>query len=170
LCLLAVNFTSAFAGSPDSKSSVYGEWIPPDQDAIIRIEPCHQNTMSLCATLIKHAYSSLSTADAQNPNGTLKDRPLIGINILSNLKPNNRKNWRGGKLYDPRTGKSYFAKLKLLGQDKIQISGCIGPGLCKGYVWHRANLNAELMPSNGAFLSEFTASFDKTTSTNDQLM
>lgn len=121
--------------------AVVGEWIPPDMDAIISIRPCGD---SLCAELIKHAYGHLSDHDVLNPDPTLRQRPLVGLRILQGLRKAGETRWRGGQLYDPRTGKSYTPKLKIIDNQRLRISGCIGPGLCKGYVWKRVTKDITL--------------------------
>ncbi len=127
------------------KPSIYGEWLPPDRDVVIRIQPCEAASQTLCAELIRHAYANLSTKDVLNPNPALRDRPLDGVGILANVKAKGRDSWKGGKLYDPRTGKSYYPKLKLIGPDMIKLTGCIGPGLCKGYIWERVTQDVTLI-------------------------
>lgn len=119
------------------RASVYGDWIPPDKDAVVRIAPCKADAKQLCGRLLKHAYSSLSQTDALNPDPELQDRDLIGVSILDGVPEASSERWKGGDLYDPRTGKSYYAKVQMLNEDEIKITGCIGPGLCKGYRWKR---------------------------------
>jgi len=139
----AVNVaTTALASDIDdannrAQADVYGDWVPPDMDAVIRVGPCAFEVTYLCAHLVKHAYESLSDTDVLNPDPELKSRELIGVNILTSVRPTSDTRWKDGDLYDPRTGKSYYAKVKLLGKDSLKITGCLGPGLCKGYVWHR---------------------------------
>lgn len=131
-------------------ADVYGEWVPPDGDAIVKVAPCEKSAQLLCAYLVRHAYEDLSEYDSLNPNRKLRERPLIGVEILNNVKKTKKDGqWRGGDLYDPRTGKSYYAKVGLLNHDKLKITGCIGPGLCKGYVWTRVdNTLVDLMPGS----------------------
>ena len=155
--------TSAFAGSTTSPAisaqpsgGVYGDWVPPDGDAIIHIDRCSESGKKLCAQLVQHAYSDLSKKDALNADADLRDRPLIGVNILEGLKMSGTRSWKGGDLYDPRTGKTYHAKVKLLSETKLKIIGCIAPGLCKGYVWKRAQPDTELTPGNLAVMTTTT--------------
>ena len=124
---------------PGRQPAVFGDWIAPDQDVVIRVHRCFpEDTSRLCASLLKHAYAALSSQDRLNPDRSLRDRPLIGIDILNGLARAGSNKWKGGQLYDPRTGKTYHAKIKLLDDDMLKISGCIGPRLCKGYVWKKA--------------------------------
>ena len=117
----------------NTPDSVYGDWVNPDMDAVISIRPCGSE---LCAELIDHDYVDVST-DIMNPNPDLRQRPLLGVHILEGLKKTAEKKWQKGKLYDPRTGKTYASKVKIINANALKISGCVGPGLCKGYVWTR---------------------------------
>lgn len=130
---------------------VYGQWVPPDGDVVIRIADCDNQGEALCATLVRHAYENLSRTDVLNPEPGLQSRPLIGVDILRNAGRVGEDRWKGGNLYDPRTGKTYFAKLRLVGPDRVRITGCAGKAgikanLCKGYVWRRARPGQILRP------------------------
>lgn len=146
--------TTSLLAPSKLNANIQGEWVPPDGDAIIRIKYCGEHPSKLCADLVQHAYGALSDKDALNPNLKLRNRALIGVKILDGLKMTSVTSWKGGELYDPRTGKSYFAKVKLLSENEAKITGCIGPGLCKGYVWKRADPNLELIPGKLADLSK----------------
>lgn len=117
-------------------NSVFGLWEPPDMDAIIAIVMCGE---MLCAKLVRHKYETLADTDVNNPDPALRMRPLQGLAIIEGLEAVKRGKWRGGAFYDPRTGKTYSPKLKVLDENRVKISGCIAPGLCKGYVWKRVS-------------------------------
>ncbi len=145
-CLLAGLAQTAMAGSLEEASSaiIVGEWTPPKMDAAITIAPCAEG---VCATLTRHAYGDLAERDELNPDPALRERSLIGATILKGLRPASANKWRGGALYDPRTGKTYASKMKLLDPNHLKITACVGPGLCKGYVWTRIAPGDPLKPS-----------------------
>ncbi|MGO9325519.1 MAG: DUF2147 domain-containing protein [Terracidiphilus sp.] len=45
-------------------------------------------------------------------SGDLKDRPLVGLQVLSGFAPDGSQ-WSGGQVLDPETGKIYSASLSL---------------------------------------------------------
>lgn len=46
--------------------------------------------------------------DTNNPDLSLRDRPLMELMILNGFSYNNNKNqWEGGTIYDPDNGKTY---------------------------------------------------------------
>jgi len=68
-----------------------------------------------------------------NPNslclhceGELKDKPLIGLRILWDLKPDGTQ-WSGGRILDPDNGKIYRCNLAVEdGGKKLKVRGFIG--------------------------------------------
>lgn len=58
--------------------------------------------------------------------GTRKDQPVTGMTVLWGLKPSGEE-WTGGEILDPKNGKVYRAKLKLVdGGKKLEVRGFIG--------------------------------------------
>lgn len=59
-------------------------------------------------------------------SGALKDRPLVGLQVLWGFKQNGDE-WSGGKVLDPESGKIYHASLTLEdGGKKLRLRGYIG--------------------------------------------
>ncbi len=79
----------------------------------------------------------------QNPvcnkcSGDLKDQPITGMTILSNLKKDGDE-YAGGQILDPANGKTYKSKLSIEenGQ-KLRVRGYIGiPALGRTQTWLR---------------------------------
>ena len=70
--------------------------------------------------------------------GDRKDQPVIGMTILWGLKPDG-KQWSGGEILDPKNGKIYRAKMKLVdGGRKLEVRGYIGISLLgRSQTWVR---------------------------------
>jgi len=85
-----------------TESDIYGEWRPPDMDAVISIRNCGE---ILCAELVEHDYTALIEHDINNPDPALRNRALLGVRILDHLRKTGFLKWSNGELYDPRTGK-----------------------------------------------------------------
>jgi uncharacterized protein (DUF2147 family) len=59
-----------------------------------------------------------------------KDKPILGMTILRNLKQNadDKEWWDGGDITDPNNGKVYKARLRAIdGGKKLQMRGYMGP-------------------------------------------
>lgn len=59
----------------------------------------------------------------------LKDKPMVGLTIISNAKKAEGKDvWEGGKILDPENGKSYTLRLTPVEDGKkLDVRGSIGP-------------------------------------------
>lgn len=130
---IAIVFTAA---SPASASSVEGLWKNPSGSVIINIGPC--GTL-LCGT-VKWASAKAKTDAAKG-----MDKPLIGSELLSKMKPTDANRW-AGKLFVPDQKLRVNAKLELLGYDQLRVTGCaLGKSLCKSQLWTRT---AEPLPAS----------------------
>jgi uncharacterized protein (DUF2147 family) len=71
-------------------------------------------------------------------SGALKDRPLVGLQILSGFVQDGHQ-WSGGQVLDPESGKIYSASLALEdGGRKLRLRGYIGvPVLGRTEHWLR---------------------------------
>lgn len=79
--------------------------------------------------------------DRLNPEEKLRSRKLIGLKMLNNFVYDaSESEWNDGTIYNPATGKTYNAFIKLDGPDKLHIRGYIGAswmGLGKTVNWRR---------------------------------
>lgn len=84
----------------------------------------------------------LKSDDGPNPlckacTGERKNKPIKGMTILWNLKPDGANEWSGGTILDPNNGKTYKSKLELQpGGKKLDVSGCIA-FICRAQTWVR---------------------------------
>ena len=68
-----------------------------------------------------------------------KDKPVLGMTILRNLKPSadDKSVFEGGDIVDPNNGKVYRTRLKPVeGGKKLEMRGYIGP-FYRTQIWHR---------------------------------
>jgi uncharacterized protein (DUF2147 family) len=66
--------------------------------------------------------------DRNNPEADLRDRPILGLELLSGFTAAGPGQWQGGTIYDPTNGKTYKCKLRLEG-DTLHVRGYIGISL-----------------------------------------
>lgn len=74
----------------------------------------------------------------QKCEGELKDQPIIGMTILSGMKPDGDE-YSGGRIIDPSNGKVYKSKMVLSPDGKtLAVRGYIGvPMLGRTQTWQR---------------------------------
>jgi uncharacterized protein (DUF2147 family) len=76
--------------------------------------------------------------DKNNPDRSLRDRPIIGLHMLENLEYKNGK-WYGS-IYTPRRGKTLDAILTLKDKDTINVDVAYR-GISIKQVWTRTDIS-----------------------------
>ena len=84
--------------------------------------------------------------DDENPDPALRDKSILGLQILSDLNFNQKEgNWQDGRIYDPKSGKTYdcFGWFKEGNIDKLFLKGYVVgiKWLGKSTEWTRTSLN-----------------------------
>jgi uncharacterized protein (DUF2147 family) len=117
-----------------SSLSVEGNWINQDRTALVRIAPCGSR---LCGTVIRVLArgSGIPTTDINNHDPALRSHPLVGLRVLSGFAGAGSR-WEGGRAYDPKSGNSYRARLRLEPDGKLEVTGCV-LFICRSQDWNR---------------------------------
>ena len=112
--LLGLAFAGILLAQPDG-NQILGVWNTDDGDSKIEIVKCGEN---YCGSI-----KSMSTPrhDERNSNASLRNRPLVGVQVLTGFKYAGSNSWTGGTLYAPQRGRTMSAKLKLRPQDSLDI-------------------------------------------------
>lgn len=137
--LFALALLAAFAIGPSparAAEPVAGRWITAEKDGVILIAPCGK---AICGTIDRFLVpppEGLDQRDVNNPDTRLRNRKLLGMPILSGFTADGDI-WRG-RIYDPKSGKSYRSVIRRKGANVLEVKGCIGP-FCQTQVWKKAS-------------------------------
>lgn len=117
--------TSVLAAGPS------GVWSMENGKVTVKVSDCGNN---LCARIVglKEPISKIDgkpKVDRENPDPSLRKRPLMGLSILIGMKPAGQGLWKGA-IYNPDDGKTYSATVSHQG-DAIKVKGCVAAVLCK---------------------------------------
>ena len=115
--------------------SIDGNWITEEKDAVVKIGKCGA---TVCGRIHKYLVTppnGVNQKDVNNPNKSLRNRKLLGTAVLTGFKQDGKK-WRG-RIYDPKTGKSYRSEVTLTSANRLKVKGCIA-FICQGQNWTRA--------------------------------
>jgi uncharacterized protein (DUF2147 family) len=124
LSVLASAPVLAAAGGPS------GEWAVGDGSAIVRISKCGGG---FCGFVARGEPGR----DYRNPNPAKRNRSVIGIQVLFNLR-GGPTTW-SGQTYNAEDGQMYDASITLMGPSTLKIEGCVpGGGACGSQTWTRA--------------------------------
>ena len=137
LALLAAVAALAAGSSARAADKVEGDWLTMDGGAKVRIAPCAGHADRLCGTIVwvKKAEEAQSK-DIHNPDPKLRVRPILGLPLISDFKFTSAGKWGGGKIYDPRSGRTYASNMALTPDGALKVNGCIAM-LCQAQTWRR---------------------------------
>ncbi len=150
---LAASLLASTGASADAL--VEGTWLTPDQ-AEMTIEECQPDV--LCGTLSKivitkahveqygvdpSAIDVNAITDVMNKDPAMRDRPMLGLQILT-LKATNNPWHFTGDIYNPQDGNTYSGEISVKDADSIVLKGCALYVLCQEQVWTR------VIPEEGA--------------------
>ncbi len=99
---------------------VLGKWLTEAGDAQVEI---YQSGDKLNGRIVWLAQGP-ETKDKHNPDESLRSRKLMGVNILSGLSKS-KDRWEGGRIYNPKNGKSYKCAIWLDGE-QLKVRGYLG--------------------------------------------
>lgn len=124
----------AFAADPAE-----GDWMI-DDSARVHVAPCPEHADRLCGTLawLKDPYDNNGgpSRDTKNPNPALRNRTMLGLPFIYDLKRVDTGRWTGGKVYDPDSGRTYSAKMHTHADGTLKFEGCVMV-FCGARTWHR---------------------------------
>ena len=76
--------------------------------------------------------------DKNNPDPTLRTRPIMGMDLIAGFSRKTDRRWVDGRIYDPRDGKIYKCKMTLEDDGTLEVRGYVGMSLFgKTVVWTR---------------------------------
>lgn len=133
ITFIAMFSSQSLQAQAPQESVVFGTWVNESHMAAMDIESCENG--SLCGTISWLNPEADELLDVKNPDISLRSNPLVGTEMLWGFKKKNDR-WVGGRIYNPREGRTYKSKLSLTERDKLQIKGCVGP-ICKTQYWTR---------------------------------
>lgn len=137
LAMISV-FSSATARSQQA-DKVLGQWLSEDKDGKIEIYKNGNKYFGklIWASKMYEADGKTSRKDEKNNDPGLRNRDLKGLVLLTNFIYDDGV-YTDGKIYDPKSGKTYSCKMTLNG-DVLNIRGYVGISLFgRTTVWTRA--------------------------------
>jgi uncharacterized protein (DUF2147 family) len=126
LLLLLLGSVQLFA---QKKDDILGKWLNPTGEGQIEIYKKGDKYFGKLVWIKEpNGANGKPKTDEKNPNESLRNKPILGLEILKNFQFDDGK-WEGGTIYDPKSGKTYSCKLTLKDQNLLNIRGYIGVSL-----------------------------------------
>jgi uncharacterized protein (DUF2147 family) len=136
IVLLVMSFAANAFG--EDSAAILGTWYNEEKTSGIEISRCADTYCGRIVWLKKPLDAQgKEKVDSKNPDESLRDRKLMGLQILSGFRYAGEEAWEAGKIYDPKNGKTYSCKMRLEGEN-LKIRGFIGISLFgRTTVWSR---------------------------------
>lgn len=140
IVLAVALLTAASVMGQTDRKDIIGLWLSEDRDGKVEIYEKENGTFGGCTRwMIVNGIENPPLKDAKNPDPAKRNQMQLGMEIMYNFTYKDGE-WRYGKIYDPRSGKTYSAKIKLKEGDKntLILRGFLGISLFgQSTVWTR---------------------------------
>lgn len=139
--LLLPSFASAQKTSP---TGILGDWREPT-GSVIEIFKCGAD---VCAKTVAIGPQAPSRLDLRNPDPKARNHALCGLQVGYGFHQSDAIHADGGKLYDPKSGKTYRGSMTVEG-NQLHLRGYIGfKAFGKTETWTRADRFMACGPSH----------------------
>jgi len=136
--LLAIlGFLTAIPAGEALASDVEGIWALKSGKITVKVSDCGEGLCAVIVGMKEPEVNGKPKVDKENPDPALRKRPIMGLSILSGMRPSGDGEWTG-YLYNPDDGNTYSATLRLRGE-VIKVKGCVAGVLCKSKTFVRVN-------------------------------
>ena len=117
-----------------------GVWLNDRKDSHVRIYACERDADELCGEIVwlknPLGKDGKPRLDVKNENESLRDRPILGLQVIVGMEYEGDGEWEDGDIYNPRDGETYDAEIEEIDANTLQVSGCVW-FLCKEQIWTR---------------------------------
>ena len=123
-CAIAFAMTLALPQAANAEAgpdAIVGTWLTDGGESKVEIERGGTQYSGKIVWLKEPERDGRPLRDANNTNAALRDRPLLGLEIVAGFSYASNAVWTGGSVYSPRKGRSYPAELSLAPDGRLDI-------------------------------------------------
>lgn len=143
--LLISFLLTATVASAGGSEEILGTWTTDGAKSQVEIYRCGEKICGKIVSLREPRYTDIKDGpvgalktDSNNPDQALRQRPIVGLQIMEGFSPTGADSWGNGTIYDPENGKRYQCKVKLVNSSRLDVRGFIGISLLgRTTVWSR---------------------------------
>jgi uncharacterized protein (DUF2147 family) len=139
-CILVVTApsTAQVQTSISGADAILGEWLTAEGKARVQITKNDDIYAGKIIWLKEPEKNGKAVVDDKNPDEKLRDRPVLGMEIVYGFKYDEENVWTDGKVYDPESGNEYKAKITLVDEKTLKLRGYVLiPLLGRSELWTR---------------------------------
>lgn len=112
------------------EDTILGEWYNASKEAKIEIYKDNNKYFGRLSWLKEpNDENGNPKFDKENPEKSLRNRPLQGLVILRDFVYDDDNVWTDGRIYDPKSGNDYKCKMTFTKDKKLDVRGYIGISL-----------------------------------------
>jgi uncharacterized protein (DUF2147 family) len=129
---LAVTFLLLLftAVAQNKADDIVGVWLTAGKEpAKVQVYKTGEKYYGVITWLQNPVKEGKPRVDANNPDKSKRNNPIIGLIILKGFKFDGDDEWKGGDIYDPQNGKTYSCFLYLKDKNTLKLRGYIGISL-----------------------------------------
>ncbi|RFZ95092.1 DUF2147 domain-containing protein [Mucilaginibacter conchicola] len=106
---------------------ICGKWESSEKNLVVEVYPykgTYRAKMIHFTGGVTKDKPMESITDKKNPDPTLRNRKVLGMDVVENLKFNPKSNsWEGGRIYEVQSGKYWSAAASLDGSGTLKVKG-----------------------------------------------
>ena len=129
------------AGAED----ILGRWKTEHDESQVEIYNCGDKLCGKVVWLKEPFYKDSKDGppgtplkDSKNSDPALRSRPIIGLRIMEGFRQIGENSWGNGTCYDPKNGKTYRGKIRLVSPQRLELRGYVSiPLFGRTDVWTR---------------------------------
>lgn len=134
----------SLASVAQEADKILGIWWNDEKTTKIEVKKVSGKYVGTIVYMIPEKYENgQPPKDDDNPDPKLRNRSLIGLQILSGFEYDaKKKEWKNGLIYDPKSGNTYDCYSWLEGNDLLKLKGFVAGirWLGKSSEWYRTTL------------------------------
>lgn len=134
----------ALAGFAQEADKIAGIWWNEEKTSKIEVKKVDGKYIGTIVYMIPEKYENgAPPKDDENPDETLRNRSIVGLQILSGFKYDAKdKEWVDGTIYDPKSGKTYDCYAWLESDELLKLKGFVAGirWMGKSSEWYKTSL------------------------------
>jgi uncharacterized protein (DUF2147 family) len=131
LLVCFVLLVSSFTVKQDNPDAIVGSWKNGEGTGIIQIYKNGDKYQGKITWLKEpnDPKTGKAKTDMNHPDEKNHSRQVLGLVNMWGFKYTDKNEWTGGKIYDPKNGKTYSCKIAMESNNVIKVWGYIGVSL-----------------------------------------
>jgi uncharacterized protein (DUF2147 family) len=123
--MLAAGSSIGHAQDSTAANAVLGQWLTANGLSKVEIYKEGEEFLGRIVWLKEPEKDGKPKVDENNPDAKLRTRPILGMTIMRGLKFDGDDTWKGGKIYDPKSGNDYSAKMTMPDAHTLELRGYV---------------------------------------------